>query len=392
MLTSTLGTRQSSETGDYIQSAADAVGHLVACQYEHVRPGVYRADFTLAAPADGGGSSRSSTDVCAVLDVAAASGAAILASREVHIGEVAGEGTTFSLVFTLREFRALEYRVFATGTAPLQAWEPNLTLISAGIQPWPPADPEQPTRDPVELARQVRAVLRLLEPRAAVGQHKVRLGNLGDGGYVSLDDFRSGDIALSLGISNDISWDLQVADRGLTIYQFDHTVDDPAPHDSRMTFQKKMIAAETTECSQSLHDLVVKFDRNEARPNILLKMDIEGAEWPVWESTPPAALARFSQILCEVHWLERLADAEYRARVYRIFAELSNHYAVVHVHANICGGIANIGNVVFPNVLEISFANRQMYDFEPTDELFPGPLDISCDAYSPDMYLGSFRF
>lgn len=327
-----------------------------------------------------------------MLDVAAGRGAAVLAEREVRVGDLGERGKILSLQFVLREFRAMEYRVYVTGAVALKAWEPTLIQLSETLQPWPPADPLEPTSDPVELARQVRAVLRLLEPQAAVGVGKVRLGHHGDGGYVSLDDFRPGEIALSLGVSDDISWDVDAADRGLKIHQFDHTVDDPAPRDDRMIFHKKMIAPETSETSQSLEDLVSRLDRREARPNLILKIDIEGAEWRVWASTPPDRLSRFSQILCEVHGLADLADNDRRREIYGVFSTLNKAYAVVHVHGNICGGIANVGNVIFPNVLEITFANRDVYRFEPTDELFPGLLDTSCDAYSPDMYLGSFRF
>ncbi len=235
-------------------------------------------------------------------------------------------------------------------------------------------------------------MLRLLEPKAAVGYAKIRLGNVGDGGYVSLDDFRSGDIALSLGINDDISWDLDTADRGLTIYQFDHTVDDPAPHDPRMIFHKKMIGTHNDWGTQRLADLVHAHDKREARPNLVLKIDIESSEWPVWDDMTKEELGRFSQILCEIHSLNDLGNLESRRRIHRCLQKLHRNYAVIHVHGNVCGGITNIGNVIFPSVLEVSFANRSCYDFVATDELFPTSLDASCDANAPDMFLGAFRF
>jgi len=71
---------------------------------------------------------------------------------------------------------------------------------------------------------------------------------------------------------------------------------------------------------------------------------------------------------------------------------LSNAYAVVHVHANNYAGFSNVANVIVPNVLEITFANRSIYSFSETDEIFPGPLDIPNDPRHPDMHLGTFRF
>ena len=392
MLSRNLGRVTSSHRGDCITAGEDVEGHVIACQYEHVRPGSYRVDFDIALTGPHNESSHGADDVLVVIDIAAAGGAAILARQEVARRDLQSDVRTFQLNLMLREFRSLEYRVYVTGHGEVKAWEPRLVKLTSQVEPWPPTDPDRDTNDPVELGRQARATLRLLEPRAAIGRTKIRLGNVGDGGYVSLDDFRPGDIALSLGINDDISWDLDAADRGLTIHQFDHTVDDPAPDDARMIFQKKMIASTSTDHSQSLPDLIGMLDRKEARPNLVLKMDIEGSEWDVWDATPQATLARFSQIFCEVHWLDQLSNTDRRRQIHRCFKKLHDHYAVVHVHGNSCGGLANVGGVVFPNVLEISFANRLCYDFSSTDELFPGPLDCSCDAYSPDLYLGSFKF
>ena len=69
--------------------------------------------------------------------------------------------------------------------------------------------------------------------------------------------------------------------------------------------------------------------------------------------------------------------------------KLSDSYAVVHVHANNIGGFSNVANIIFPNVLEITFANRSMYSFSETDEIFPGPLDAPNDPSHPDLHLGS---
>jgi hypothetical protein len=74
------------------------------------------------------------------------------------------------------------------------------------------------------------------------------------------------------------------------------------------------------------------------------------------------------------------------------FKKLSDAYAVVHVHANNMGGFSNVANVIFPNVLEMTFANRSLYSFSETDEIFPGPLDAPNDPNCPDIHLGSFRF
>src|SRR5215469_4147796 len=81
--------------------------------------------------------------------------------------------------------------------------------------------------------------LHLIRPYAVKGFQKVRFGSASDGGYIILDDFRTVDTAFSFGISENADWDLDVAKRGVTVYQFDHTIDKPPITDSRLIFTKK---------------------------------------------------------------------------------------------------------------------------------------------------------
>lgn len=246
--------------------------------------------------------------------------------------------------------------------------------------------------DVFELQAQIRNTLRLLRPQTAKGHHKARFGSDGDGGYVHLDDFEGLDIAVSMGIEHNIAWDRQVADRGLTIHQFDHTVDAPAPGDPRMIFNKTMIAPENGPGQESLESIVRRLDKGADRPNMMLKMDIECAEWAVIEATSLDAISRFSQISCELHYFEAISDLSWRQAFFRCLRKIAKFYAPIHVHANNYAGYSMIMNVPVAHVLEVTFANRSLYEFEDCEETFPGPLDLPCNPNIPDIYLGSFRY
>lgn len=246
--------------------------------------------------------------------------------------------------------------------------------------------------DEFELQAQIRNTLRLLRPQRAVGFQKKRFGSANDGGYVLLDDFEGVDAALSLGIERNIDWDCAVADRGLRVYQFDHTVDAPAPDDPRMIFSRTMIAPEAAEGAETLESIVFRLDKGHVRPNLMLKMDIECAEWPVLEATSLDAISRFSQITCELHHFMMFAHLEWRQTFFRGLRKLSKFYAPVHIHANNYAGWVPIAGIAVPAVLEVTFANRSIYPFDTTDELFPGSLDAPCDPTRADMFLGNFVY
>ncbi len=239
---------------------------------------------------------------------------------------------------------------------------------------------------------EIKSTLRLLRPYAAKEFKKARFGSANDGGYVHLDDFRGVDTAFSFGIEQNASWDVDVAKRGVTVYQFDHTVDAPVTDNPRLIFARKKISPSPEAGPESLLSLVSRHDKQNSHPNILLKIDIEGNEWAVFDSTPPEILSRFSQIVGEFHYFEAFSDVHWRRIFARVLEKLSSAYVVVHVHANNHAGFSNIANVILPNVLEITFANCSIYSFSETDEVFPGPLDLPNDPSRPDMHLGTFRF
>lgn len=246
----------------------------------------------------------------------------------------------------------------------------------------------------VQTHNEVRRIFQLLRPSKAKGFEKARFGCIHDGGYILLDDFHGIDTAFSFGIEANASWDVDVASRGATVYQFDHTVDAPITDNPQLIFARKKITTEffANAESETLSSLLEQYDKHNTRPNIMLKMDIENNEWDVVDTTPPELLARLTQIVAEFHYFQSLSEPHWRHLYARVLKKLSDYFAVVHIHANNFAGFANVANVMVPNMLEITFANRNVYSFVETNELFPGPLDSPNDPNQPDMYLGTFRY
>ena len=388
MLNSKLGAEVKIGGRRCIRVEAGRHGCAIYGPYEQVEQGNYRIDYFLQRVQNDAPGRFGSVK----FDVTTDFGNFKIIEHQVDVKDLKDDGEVISLFFKLDEPRTLEYRAHVDGEAPLFVGNDPLVDLSEGIDRDSAINPCRQTDNPEEIAEQVRSVLRFLRPQVPNGHFKTRFGRAGDGGYICIDDLDGVDVGLSLGINDEISWDRAVADRGLTVYQFDHTVDDPAPHDHRMIFEKKMIAANGGEGTEDLGHLVRLHDKGLRRPNIFLKMDIECGEWSVLNAISPQELARFSQITCELHAFQNLADLEWRQGMYRALRKLHRDYGLVHVHGNNHSGFSNINNVIVPNVIEATFANRSMYDLRDSNELFPGPMDIACDSHTADLFLGSFRF
>jgi cephalosporin hydroxylase len=241
------------------------------------------------------------------------------------------------------------------------------------------------------LRESILDLLSHFSPRKIVGYTKIRVGNeAGDGGYVMVDDFEGVVAAISAGIENEASWDQEIANRGIDVYQFDHTVTGSPVANDRFHFYRHEISTSATQHSDSIKSALEKIPTQGGR--FIMKIDIEGAEWQALDAATVEDLRRFAQVVGEFHGFSNIADAEWRARALRTITKLRSVFEVVHVHGNNWAPLQVIANIPFPDVIEVAFANRSLYQFDNTTEVFPTPLDRPNDKSCPDIFLGSFRF
>ncbi len=238
--------------------------------------------------------------------------------------------------------------------------------------------------------RKIVALARLLGPKQAVGFQKIRIGRSFDGGYILVDDFSGVDAAFSFGVSDDASWDLDIAERRIPVHQFDHTIDKGPVAHPLITFHKVRIAAADAPGSARLDTLAGRLLANSRKA--ILKIDIEGDEWPVFAAASPATLDKFSQIVCELHGFNLLGDPAKYDYPMAVLTKLKTLFEVVHVHGNNAQPATNVFNVILPVFLEVTLANRRHYQFAETNEIFPTPLDQPNLPHLPDLHLGSFKF
>ena len=235
------------------------------------------------------------------------------------------------------------------------------------------------------------AILKKLEPVSITGHRKIRIGGAGDGGYVMLDEFQDVEAAYSLGIKDDVTWDLDIAKRNIPVFQYDHTIDAlPAQHQLFHWF-KTGIAAAPAAGYDTLQNLIEKNGHQNSK-NLLLKCDIEGAEWDMFGLIPQKRLDQFGQIVAEFHGWQEIHRAEFAAIVERAVSKLTASHRLVHVHGNNNSALAIVGGIALPASMEMTFIRTAGRPFTRCEETFPGALDTPCWPHRADYHLGTFRF
>ena len=196
----------------------------------------------------------------------------------------------------------------------------------------------------------------------------------------------------SIGVGPQIKWDEEMAQFGLSIYQYDHTVEGLPTEHENFTYHKLGIAAQNTLPDLITLNEMLKRNGHSNQENLILKIDVEGAEWDVFDALDVYTLSLFDQIIIEFHGLRLLFLDDFRNRARRVFQKLNHSHTAAHVHANNYGGMHIVEGIAIPDVVELLYCKRTRFDFLTSSEIFPTALDEPCKSDEPDLFLGPFRF
>lgn len=220
-----------------------------------------------------------------------------------------------------------------------------------------------------------------LRLKAVQGQSFVRVGRLNDGGYAMINDFESDMKAYSFGISDDMSWDIQMNEMtGMQVYMYDHTVP-CAPSFHRDCIFNRIGLGTVDDAENSLLSLKTILENNGDSSNtgkLILKMDIEGAEWDVLDTVPESLLKCFRQMAFEFHGMTDEFEVN-RKKILRVLKKLNNTHQIIWVHGNNYSYAVSNGEITMPDAIEVLYLNRDYYRF--SDEGIRLPLDIDMPNY-----------
>jgi hypothetical protein len=245
----------------------------------------------------------------------------------------------------------------------------------------------------------------------------VRVGGLGDGGYVIPEEDRFGiEALLSVGISDDWSFERQIAKHSpqCAIYGYDRTSGSIVfayylfreiisnrkiatkvkliKKWARLTFtfaffwnrkhqfyRKWIVLEKKNEKEMSI---VEAFDKIPLDKKTGIKIDIEGNEYEVGDQLVDQIRKRISSIRFIV--IEFHNISENRDRFLSLTSKIQSSFSVAHVHANNFGGIGLDG---FPEVIEITFSSSPTLNESRKLSTPNGSFDKPCNPLMDDLDL-----
>ena len=186
-----------------------------------------------------------------------------------------------------------------------------------------------------------------------IGIDLVRVGGDNDGAYLLPEDLDGITAVFSPGVATEFSFEKTFADQGIPCFMIDGSVDSPPSSHENFFFEKLWLSPVTKKGeSISLDDWIHKAP---ASGDLVLQMDIEGAEFGCLITAKAATLQRFRVIVVEYHNLGQMLNVKSLRRVQGVFEKLSNTHTVVHAHANNCCPVFRIRKIRIPTVIEVTY-------------------------------------
>ena len=255
-----------------------------------------------------------------------------------------------------------------------------------------PTDPNQKnTTDPQD----IRELIHRLHPYNT--QHKlIRLGPKRDGGYLVPDDLHNIEACFSPGVANVSKFEMACLKRGMKIYMADKSVDQPNLKTAKENyhFLKKFIGCTNNEDTITMDQWVSEHCPS-STSDLLLQMDIEGAEYYSIINMTDALLRRFRIMVIEFHGLHEFWNKHVFKLNKTVFDKILQTHLCVHIHPNNCCGIVTHQGIEIPKVAEFTFLRKDRVTQKEYATKFPHRLDYkNCnkdDISLPTNWYGGYE-
>lgn len=232
---------------------------------------------------------------------------------------------------------------------------------------------------------EILALLKRLRP-VSNGHPLIRVGGPSDGGYLVPNDFEGIEECFSPG--SNLLWSFEKSLQslfGVRSYMCDTPDQKPSDLTEFQEFTSGWVGPHSDgQQFISLSDWMKASSKSTG--DLILQMDIEGAEFQTLLSLSTSELQRFRIIVIEIHFLEALKNRWAFEMIYRpFFSRLLDMYDVVHLHPNNCCGIWSMGRIKYPRIIELTLHRKDRSTKIISLSTTTNSQDVSSVPGNPDI-------
>lgn len=166
-------------------------------------------------------------------------------------------------------------------------------------------------------------------------------------------------MAFSLGVSDYSPWDLQMANLGFKVIQYDASIAKGPYEHENITFHKKFIGPYNDVNTITLKQ-VLKDNQPDKNKHNILQCDIENCEWQMLENIDLNLLSEyFSQLIFEFHGCNPEEKDGFELRKTQL-ARINEYFTPIHTHLNNHGKIFYSRGLFFSTTIEVSYIRKDL--------------------------------
>ena len=215
-------------------------------------------------------------------------------------------------------------------------------------------------------------IYHLILPKMVNGKKRILLGEKKDGCYVLLNDFENIKYAYSFGIYKYIQFDKALADRGIDVYMYDHTINSLPYENPKFHWKKLGLCGKGNENPNmtNLEELIAENGHNSTK-NMILKMDIEHWEFESIINLKEETLNQFKYILIEYHFKDE-KEFQDDNLYYNVLKKISKSHQAYYARCNgDRGHIAHFGYNRICQIIEVCYIIKEGNTFIKDEDIYP---------------------
>ncbi len=176
-----------------------------------------------------------------------------------------------------------------------------------------------------------------------------------------------------------------MANRGIRCFLADYSVDAPPVENDLFDFEKKFLGITEDPVHMTLKNWTKRKAGDET--DLILQMDIEGAEYSVILDAERDIIRNFRIIVIEFHRLDALFENFGFEIIHLTFRRLLADFEIVHIHPNNCYMPKTYKGYEIPPVTEFTFLRKDRISNSRPTRTFPHELDQANVPYHSDYAL-----
>jgi hypothetical protein len=243
---------------------------------------------------------------------------------------------------------------------------------------------------PFAVVERRQALFDMLQPVALTNCELERFGEAHDGGYLMCGNLIGGsETGYSYGINGYDKWGCDVAARlDVAVHQYDcFNTTQPACFRGETIFHAECVDdTRSTDDGRAFDTIASHFSGNgDASKRVVLKIDVEGAEWDALLTAPDDVLKQVDQLVVEFHFVE---DEQFRwiedVKHLDVVRRLRQFFEVGHIHFNNASCIGDLPP--FPSsAYEVLFVSKRLAVIGPSPRIDTlHPLDAPNNSSRAD--------